>query len=65
MADSHDWLFQRRAIGPKTAPNLLVLHPLERGDGTAKGKPRKSAFARYRQLAAGQWGVLFIECATC
>jgi 2,4-dienoyl-CoA reductase-like NADH-dependent reductase (Old Yellow Enzyme family) len=65
MADNYDWLFQRRAIGPKTAPNLLVLHPLERSDGTAEGKPRESAFDWYRQLAAGQWGVLFVECTTC
>jgi len=65
MANSYDWLFQRRAIGPKTAPNLLVLHPLERSDGTAEGKPRESAFDWYRQLAAGQWGVLFVECTTC
>ncbi len=65
MAGSYDWLFQRRAIGPKTAPNLLVLHPLERSDGTAEGKPRESAYDWYRQLAAGQWGVLFVECTTC
>ena len=65
MADNYDWLFQRRAIGPKTAPNLLVLHPLERSDGTAEGKPRESAYDWYRQLAAGQWGVLFVECTTC
>jgi len=65
MANSYGWLFQRRAIGPKTAPNLLVLHPLERRDGTAEGKPCESAFDWYRQLAAGQWGVLFVECTTC
>ncbi len=65
MADNYDWLFQRRAIGPKTAPNLLVLHPLERSDGTAEGKPRESAYDWYRQMAAGQWGVLFVECTTC
>ena len=65
MTDNYDWLFQRRTIGPRTAPNLLVLHPLERSDGTAEGKPRESAFDWYRQLAAGQWGVLFVECTTC
>ena len=65
MAETYDWLFQKRAIGSKTAPNLLVLHPLERGDGTAEGKPRESAFEWYRQLAAGQWGVLFVECTAC
>jgi 2,4-dienoyl-CoA reductase-like NADH-dependent reductase (Old Yellow Enzyme family) len=65
MADSYDWLFERRAIGSKTAPNLLVLHPLERGDGTSKGKPRKSAYYWYRKLAAGRWGVLFVENTTC
>jgi len=65
MAENYDWLFQRRAIGCKTAPNLLVLHPLERSDGTDEGKPRESAFEWYRQLAAGQWGILFVECTTC
>jgi len=45
MADNYDWLFQRRAIGSKIAPNLLVLHPLERSDGTPEGKPRESATA--------------------
>lgn len=65
MAGDFDWLFQRRAIGSKTAPNLLALHPLERGLGTAEGKPLESAFDWYRQLAAGQWGVLFVECTAC
>lgn len=65
MTDSYDWLFQRRTIGTRTAPNLLVVHPLERFDGTAEGKPRESAFNWYRQLAAGHWGILFVECTTC
>ncbi|MEE8397609.1 MAG: hypothetical protein V3S89_01305 [Desulfobacterales bacterium] len=65
MADTYDWLFQERAIGSKTAPNLLVLHPLERSDGTPEGKPRESAFDWYRQLAEGHWGILFVECTTC
>ncbi len=65
MAGKYDWLFQERTIGSKTAPNLLVLHPLERSDGTAEGKPRESAFEWYRQLAAGRWGILFVECTTC
>ena len=65
MADNYDWLFQRRTIGTKTAPNLLVLHPLERSDGTAEGKPHESAYDWYRQLAAGKWGILFVECTTC
>jgi 2,4-dienoyl-CoA reductase-like NADH-dependent reductase (Old Yellow Enzyme family) len=65
MADSLDWLFQERAIGSKMAPNLLVLHPLERSDGTPEGKPRESAYVWYRKLAEGQWGILFVECTTC
>ena len=65
MTDTYDWLFQKRAIGSKTAPNLLVLHPLERFDGTDEGKPRESAYEWYRQLAAGKWGILFVECTTC
>lgn len=65
MAETCDWLFQKRAIGSKTAPNLLVLHPLERGDGTPEGKPNESAYDWYRQLAAGQWGIVFVECVAC
>jgi 2,4-dienoyl-CoA reductase-like NADH-dependent reductase (Old Yellow Enzyme family) len=65
MTDKFDWLFQSRAIGSKVAPNIMVLHPLERGDGTPEGKPTESSFEWYRQLAAGQWGVLFVECTTC
>jgi len=65
MADNYGWLFQQRAIGSEVAPNLMVLHPLERGDGTREGKPRESAFEWYRQLAEGQWGILFVECTTC
>ena len=65
MTDNYDWLFQERAIGSKTAPNLVVLHPLERFDGTREGKPRESAFAWYRTLAEGHWGILFVECTTC
>ena len=65
MAETYDWLFQKRAIGSKTAPNLLVLHPLERGDGTDEGKPHESSYEWYRQLAAGRWGVLFVECVAC
>jgi 2,4-dienoyl-CoA reductase-like NADH-dependent reductase (Old Yellow Enzyme family) len=65
MAGSHDWLFRRRVIGSKEAPNLLVVQPLERADGTAEGKPTESAYAWYRKLAAGHWGILFVENTTC
>jgi len=65
MADNYDWLFRRCASGSKTAPNLLVLQPLERSDGTAEGKPNESAYGWYRKLAAGHWGVLFVENTTC
>ncbi len=65
MPDCYDWLFQRRKIGSRTAPNLLVLHPLERSDATPEGKPHESLYNWYRQLAAGHWGVLFVECTTC
>jgi 2,4-dienoyl-CoA reductase-like NADH-dependent reductase (Old Yellow Enzyme family) len=46
-------------------PNLLVLQPLERGDGTAEGKPSESSYNWYRKLAAGHWGILFVENTTC
>jgi 2,4-dienoyl-CoA reductase-like NADH-dependent reductase (Old Yellow Enzyme family) len=65
MNDGYDWLFRRRAIGSTTTPNLLVLQPLERADGTPEGKPTESAYGWYRKLAAGHWGVLFVENTTC
>ena len=65
MTDSYNWLFQECAIGSKIAPNRLVLHPLERSDGDPEGKPNESAYDWYRQLAAGHWGILFVECTTC
>ena len=65
MDDGYDWLFRRRAIGSITTPNLLVLQPLERADGTPEGKPTESAYGWYRKLAAGHWGVLFVENTTC
>jgi 2,4-dienoyl-CoA reductase-like NADH-dependent reductase (Old Yellow Enzyme family) len=65
MVNNYDWLFQRRAIGAKTAQNLLVLQPLERADGTPEGKPNESAYGWYRKLAAGHWGILFVENTTC
>jgi 2,4-dienoyl-CoA reductase-like NADH-dependent reductase (Old Yellow Enzyme family) len=65
MDDGYDWLFRRRAIGSITTSNLLVLQPLERADGTPEGKPTESAYGWYRKLAAGHWGVLFVENTTC
>lgn len=65
MGENYDWLFRKHVIGTKTAPNLLVLHPLERANGTEEGKPRRSAYEWYQRLAAGQWGILFVECTTC
>jgi len=65
MRENFDWLFHKRAIGSKTAPNLLVLHPMERDDGTPEGEPTESAFSWYRRLAEGGWGISFVECTTC
>jgi len=65
MAGNYSFLFQERSIGSRTAPNLLVVHPLERFDGTPEGKPRESAYEWYRGLAAGKWGIIFVECTTC
>ncbi len=64
MMDNYDWLFRERKIGSMRAPNLVVANPLERSDGTAEGKPSESSFARYRKLAEGGWGILFVECTT-
>jgi len=65
MVDNYDWLFQKRKIGSKMAPNLLVLQPMEHSNGKAEGKPSESIYEWYRKLAAGHWGILFVENTTC
>ena len=65
MVGIYDWLFQKRKIGSKIAPNLLVLQPIEHSNGKAEGKPSESTYEWYRKLAAGHWGILFVENTTC
>lgn len=49
------------AIGHLTAPNRLVVHPMEGCDGTAEGQPDKLTIRRYERFAAGGAGLLWFE----
>ena len=51
-------------IGPKTAPNRIVNQPMECNDADEVGNPTELTFARYRRLAQGRAGIIFVEALT-
>ena len=51
-------------IGPKTAPNRIVNQPMECNDADEVGNPTELTFARYRRLARGRAGIIFVEALT-
>ncbi|MGQ9637942.1 MAG: oxidoreductase [Thermodesulfobacteriota bacterium] len=51
-------------IGEKIAPNRFVNQPMECNDADHKGNPSELTFKRYRNLAEGGAGVIFIESLT-
>ena len=51
-------------IGNKLAPNRIVNQPMECNDGDASGSPTELTFQRYRNLAEGQAGIIFVESLT-
>lgn len=51
-------------IGNKVAPNRIVNQPMECNDGDASGNPTELTFRRYRSLAEGQAGIIFVESLT-
>jgi len=51
-------------IGKKIAPNRIVNQPMECNDADPQGKPSELTFKRYRNLAEGGAGVIFIESLT-
>jgi 2,4-dienoyl-CoA reductase-like NADH-dependent reductase (Old Yellow Enzyme family) len=51
-------------IGNKVAPNRIVNQPMECNDGDASGNPTELTFQRYRSLAEGQAGIIFVESLT-
>ena len=53
-------LFSPRQIGKKTAPNRFVAQPMEANDG-AEGNVSERGYARYREMARGNWGMVIVE----
>ncbi len=56
-----DTLFVPCTIGEKTAPNRLVSQPMEANDAGPGGAVSDRAIERYRNLARGGWGIVFVE----
>jgi len=54
-------LFTPCTVGKKTAPNRLVSQPMEANDAAAGGGVSERALERYRNLARGRWGLVFVE----
>jgi 2,4-dienoyl-CoA reductase-like NADH-dependent reductase (Old Yellow Enzyme family) len=51
-------------IGGKIAPNRIVNQPMECNDGDASGNPTELTLRRYRNLAEGGAGMIFVESLT-
>ncbi len=51
-------------IGSKIAPNRIVNQPMECNDADEEGNPTELTFKRYRQLAEGGAGIIFVEALT-
>lgn len=51
-------------IGKKMAPNRIVNQPMECNDADELGNPTELTLARYRKLAEGGAGIIFLEALT-
>ena len=51
-------------IGKKSAPNRIVNQPMECNDADEGGNPSERTFDRYRKLAEGGAGIIFLEAIT-
>ena len=60
MKSDLEILYTPRRVGARRAANRLVAQAMEACDGEA-GSPTGSSYARYEQLGAGEWGVVFLE----
>ena len=57
-------LFSPIKIGKKTAPNRIVIQPMECNDADVSGNPTELTFRRYRSLAEGGAGIIVVESLT-
>lgn len=48
-------------VGPFTAPNSLMIHPMEGFDADEQGGPTELTFRRYRRFARGGAGLIWFE----
>jgi 2,4-dienoyl-CoA reductase-like NADH-dependent reductase (Old Yellow Enzyme family) len=51
-------------IGKRSAPNRIVNQPMECNDADEQGNPTELTFGRYRKLAEGGAGIIFLEAIT-
>ena len=51
-------------IGERAAPNRIVNQPMECNDADEVGNPTELTFNRYRKLAEGGAGIIFVEALT-
>ena len=51
-------------IGQRVAPNRIVNQPMEGNDADEQGNPTELTLERYRKLAEGGAGVIFVEALT-
>ena len=51
-------------IGNRIAPNRIVNQPMECNDADEQGNPTELTFGRYRKLAEGGAGIIFLEAIT-
>ncbi len=51
-------------IGSRVVPNRIVNQPMECNDADEAGNPTDLTFARYRKLAEGGAGIIFLEALT-
>lgn len=54
-------LYTSCALGQKRAPNRLVAQPMESNEGGSSGQVSDRTLERYKNLARGKWGVVFVE----
>jgi 2,4-dienoyl-CoA reductase-like NADH-dependent reductase (Old Yellow Enzyme family) len=57
-------IFSPIQIGKRTAPNRIVSQPMECNDGDDQGNPTDLTFRRYRRLADGGAGMIWVESLT-
>lgn len=56
-----DIIFKNWTLAGKTVKNRMSNLPMEGNDAEADGSPSEMTIERYRRLAAGGWGIIYVE----